>query len=967
MTESWQRLWEVFHATTELPAAEREEFVVHQCTGNDELAAAVLDLLKAHEDHHAMLEEPVVSAMGLVDELDPESLIGESIDKYVLRSVIGEGGMGIVYEAEQSLPVERRVALKVIRLGMNTREVVSRFKQEQQALALMTHANVARVYDAGATADGRPYFVMELVNGAPITHYCDGHQLDTHERLELCMQLLDGIHHAHQKGLIHRDIKPSNVLVEDGESGSPTIKIIDFGIAKATDQRSAEHTMFTAMGRLIGTPAYMSPEQAGLSDKDVDIRTDIYSIAALLYELLTGTTPFENDTLLSAGYAEMQRVIREQQPPLPSRRLSSIDAPILAASARARNSSSRALPKQVQGDLDWIVMKGLEKEPARRYGTATEFAADIRHYLGHLPVDARPPGTAYRLRKFVQRHTWGVGVSTLAIVALVAFAGFSAWQSRQLAVALNESQIEQTKAGRLTTFFIQLLSETEPNNAQGDEVTVLEALQRGAERLKTDLDEEPETKAAILIQMAEIYRELGDYQNSEQLLIRAEQSLNSLDATAVDAQIELHHVFANVLQDMGAHERAAVRYEQTITALRLHAPADRRLVRSLKDLGNLFIDTGDYASAIETQTEAVTLGRRVLDTGDPLLGTTLGNLAHAYSRTGDTEKSRDLFEESIQILRALESNSAMELATILSGFATLLTENGEFDEATAMHQEVVAIYRKLLGEAHPYLASSLVSLASAYNRGGRSEKAIETAESAVAMNELLFEGPHPNKANAYYQLAATMSVAGRYAEAESGFRGVLEVDLATLGEDHPYVFSDYEQLAVALSNQSKYNEAESYQRRALEGRIRVLGDDHPDTAASWMNLSSTLSRQDRLPEAIETAQRAVQILEGDERNNLRVTAARSQLGHVLYAANRFDESEAVYQEILESDRATLPDNHPNLGRTLHGLGTARLSQGKPSVAILEEAYAIRLEAHGLDHPHTALTLDALERARAAQP
>mgnify|MGYP001815253352 CR=1 FL=1 len=962
----WQRQWDIFHAAIARPADERADFVAAQCAGDADLEAAVNQLLTAHDDSNPILNEPLLSAAGLADDLDPERLVGQSIDGYVLRSVVGEGGMGVVYEAWQAEPVERRVALKVIKLGMNTREVVSRFRQEQQALAIMSHPNIARVYDAGATADGRPYFVMEFVDGEPITGYCDKHRLDARSRLKLCISVLEGIQHAHQKSLIHRDIKPSNVLIEHAETGQPSVKIIDFGIAKATDQRSTEKTMYTAVGRLVGTPTYMSPEQAASDVAGIDTRTDVYSTAVLLYELLTGTVPFENESLLSAGYAEIQRIIREQDPPPPSRKLSTIDGATLTMSAKARRSTSRALRREIEGDLDWIVMKGLEKDPARRYGSATEFAADIRRYLDDMPVIARPPGRVYRLKKFVRRHTWGVAVTGTAVAAVLAFSVFSFSQAQRLAVALGEAQIEQAKAERVTQFLLQMLAESEPNNAQGENVTVLQALERGAERLKTELDEEPATKAAILIQMAEIYRELGDYENAEELLKRAGDTLGAMQVQDPATIVEYEQVAANMFHDKGDYETAGAHYESAIAVQRSLDPGHVNLVRAMKDYGTLFIDSGDYARAAVELRAAVDVARANLPANHALLGTSLGTLAHANNQQGESELARPQFEESVAILRALLPDTTMELAATLSGYGSFLREAGELDAAMATQEEVVQLYRKVLGDEHPYVATVLTSLAGAYSRAGRLDAAIKTARESVALHESIFEGPHPNKASAYYELSAVLSASGQYAEAEAGFRNVLEVDIANLGADHPFIFSDLEQIAVALKNQEKYAEAKDFQRRALDGRIRVLGAEHPDTAAAWLNLSGILARLDRSSEAVAAAERAVEIMDGGEETNLRLVAARTQLASVLYTVDRFRESEEIYNEILNVQRRTLPEDHPNVATTLHGIGVARLAMRQPAVDVLAEALAIREEILGDEHPFTIMTHDALQKARAVE-
>jgi serine/threonine protein kinase len=429
----------IFHAALARPVAERAAYVQAACGSDPELLAQIESLLTAYEVHDDFLEAPpageaVVPGDSLVTE-GPGTVIG----RYKLLEKIGEGGMAVVYMAEQTEPIRRKAALKIIKLGMDTRQVIARFEAERQALALMDHPSIAKVLDAGATETGRPYFVMELVQGVSITEYCDKKNLSTKDRLALFLQVCHAVQHAHQKGIIHRDLKPSNVMVTHLD-GRPLPKVIDFGIAKATNQRLTEKTLFTRYAHIIGTPAYMSPEQAELSDLDIDTRSDIYSLGVLLYELLTGTTPFSEKELRKAGYIEMQRVIREQEPAKPSTKLSTLgDA--LTDVAKHRGCAPDLLRKAIRGDLDWIVMKSLEKDRARRYETASGLGDDIRRHLESQPVLARGPSTTYRLRKFLCRHRVQAS-SVLAIMVLgsVAVVALTLWNRDRLHLGEAESR-----------------------------------------------------------------------------------------------------------------------------------------------------------------------------------------------------------------------------------------------------------------------------------------------------------------------------------------------------------------------------------------------------------------------------------------------------------------------------------------------------------------------------------------------
>ena len=414
---------------------ERAAFLTAACGSDSALIERVQALLREAAEAGTFLEAPALAG-GATSAGSVAEKPGDRIDRYKLLQKIGEGGCGVVYMAEQETPVRRRVALKVIKLGMDTKNVIARFEAERQALAMMDHPNIARVFDAGATAAGRPYFVMELVRGVRVTEYCDQNNLPTAERLRLFIQVCQAIQHAHQKGVIHRDVKPSNILVTLHD-GTPVPKVIDFGIAKATEQRLTEKTLFTEFQAFIGTPAYTSPEQAEMSGLDIDTRSDIYSLGVLLYELLTGQTPFPANQLAQSGLQEMRRIIREDEPPRPSTRLSTLGVNDATTLARTHQARLPALVEAVRGDLDWIVMKCLEKDRTRRYDTANDLALDIQRYLENEPVLARPPSNWYRLQKLLRRHRRAFAAAAAIAAVLVGGATVSTW------MAIKATQAEQ--------------------------------------------------------------------------------------------------------------------------------------------------------------------------------------------------------------------------------------------------------------------------------------------------------------------------------------------------------------------------------------------------------------------------------------------------------------------------------------------------------------------------------------------
>jgi serine/threonine protein kinase len=517
----------VFEAALQITSvADRDAFLDQACAGDSELRRQLCKLLAAHAKSERLFSPGVssyaASAAGILAASDREldlpaagEKIGTRIGRYQLLQLLGEGGCGVVYLAEQTEPVRRRVALKVIKSGMDTKSVIARFEEERQALALMDHPNIAKVLEAGATETGRPYFVMEWVDGIRITTYCDENQLDTQQRLNLFIQVCHAIQHAHQKGVIHRDIKPSNILVTLSD-GVPRPKVIDFGIAKATEGRLTDHTIFTAYGQFIGTPAYMSPEQAEMGSLDVDTRSDIYSLGVLLYELLTGRTPFNHQQLVNSGFDEMRRTLRETEPARPSTMLTSLQNTDLTTTAKHRHIEPPKLILSMKGDLDWIVMKALEKDRQRRYETANGLAMDIQRYLSNEPVVARPPSRFYRLQKLVRRNKV-VFISGALIVATLAIGlSVSTWLFLRERKALivqarlrSEAELARTEADQARANERQLREKAEAR----EKVTQARVLEMHDKMKEADelLAQVPAELFSPSIEATTIFRDLGNW------------------------------------------------------------------------------------------------------------------------------------------------------------------------------------------------------------------------------------------------------------------------------------------------------------------------------------------------------------------------------------------------------------------------------------------------------------------------
>ncbi len=679
---------------------------------------------------------------------------GERFGRYKLLQKISEGGCGIVYMAEQEQPVRRKVALKVIKLGMDTRQVIARFEAERQALALMDHPNIARIFDAGvvgasgrrlevrgrrtegaatlltsdlwplSSGSGRPYFVMELVRGIKITDYCDQHQLDTVQRLGLFIQICQAVQHAHQKGIIHRDLKPSNILVTEND-GVPVPKVIDFGIAKATtDQRLTDKTLFTAFEQFLGTPAYMSPEQAALTSLDIDTRSDIYSLGVLLYELLTGQTPFDTKTLLAAGLDELRRTIREEEPLRPSKvveRLSELRV------ERAGKAILSAQLKFLSTDLDWIVMKCLEKDRTRRYETASGLARDIQRYLDDEPVVACPPSKRYRLQKLVRRNKLVFAAGSAVGITLLVGLGVSTWlflreqaahrQAKAAAQAQvwarREAQAEAAKSREVAQFLRSLLTGVGSSVTGGHDAAWLrEILDRAAERVRQDLTNQPAVEVELRLTLADTYQAMGLYPPMEQMARAALELSRARLGPESPAVADALERLSTALVCQGHLDRAEMLSRQAL-ALRLKLFGDNhpRVARSLAHLGGLLAAQGRGAESEDLERQALALRRRLLGNDDPELVESLNSLALALLRHGKVTEAEAAVREALAITQRLPQQESPELAVLLRSLAAALVSQGQLPQAEVLLRQALSMDTRLLGNTHPAVAGCLDSLA----------------------------------------------------------------------------------------------------------------------------------------------------------------------------------------------------------------------------------------------------------------
>jgi len=918
----WERVKQAFHDALRAPDRARA------LDGLDPaVRAEVEELLRAHA---AAPAEPAREG--------PGSMIG----RYKLLQEIGQGGFGVVWMAEQTEPVRRRVALKILKAGMDTRQVVARFEAERQALAVMDHPGIAKVLDAGE-AGGRPYFVMELVKGVPITQFCDEGKLDTGERLELFARVCHAVQHAHQKGIIHRDLKPSNVLVELHD-GQPAPKVIDFGIAKATDFRLTEKTLFTEFHQMIGTPEYMAPEQAEMSGLDVDTRADIYSLGVMLYELLTGTKPFDLVAAVQRGYEELLRTIRELDPPTPSSRVSTLGAALLDVAAR-RRTAPRQLGKLLRGDLDWIVMKALEKDRSRRYETANSLALDVRRALDDEPVAAGPPGPLYRARKYARRHRLGVGAAAALALALAAGAVLSLHgyaeasvqrsyardshaaaareaadaeaarrgEEKERATAEAEETAARTEAERATAvvgLLRELLGAADPHEVKGKDYTVRELLHDFDGALGPRVSEQPEVEAAVRLTMAKAYFGLGLPERAaphveRALAIRLGTAGEGTAAFAdvLSARARLHH-------DQRRFEEAAADARKLVE-IRRRTGAAPELADALDDLSDVLRHLGLLDEAETAGREALALARAHGGDAAP----SLANLANVLREKGSLDEAQSLVEEAIARRRP---QGGIDLGMCIGHLADIRAAKGDFRGAEQAAREALAIVREAAGEGHMGVAMLLAAIGSLRMAQGDLVEAERHLAEGLALSEKALGSPDAATVAALGGLAFRK---GDLSLAEERLREAV----ALTAFDGPQRARAMAELGWTLFVRGEVAAARASLAEAIAMLRRTAGDGHPDVGSHLNLLAQVLFLSGDRDGAKALALKEV------KRHRTHVLLAFA--GTFLVEGGRHAEAEPLLRECLAIRERDFPDDWTRynamsmLGDCLAGL--AKFTEAEP--------------------------------------
>jgi eukaryotic-like serine/threonine-protein kinase len=728
-----------------------------------------------------------------------------SIGPYRLIRKLGEGGMGEVWLAEQSAPVKRQVALKVIKAARYDKSALMRFDLERQALAMMDHPSIAKVFDAGSTAEGQPYFAMEYVQGLPITAYCDEKRLSPSERLLLFIKVCEGVQHAHQKAIIHRDLKPTNILVVEVD-GTPVPRIIDFGLAKAISEQPRGGMLVTRAGGLVGTPGYMSPEQMDPMAADIDTRSDVYSLGVVLYELLTGVLTLDAQRWESKPFHEVLRQVHEEEPTSPSTRLD--NEPAAAAIAEKRSTDARQLANMLRGDLDWITLKTLERDRARRYGTPAELAADLGRYLRNEPVIARPASLGYRTAKYIQRHKFGVAAATAAVLLLMAFGVMQAIELRRITR-------ERDRADRVTKFMTGMFKVSNPSEARGNAVTAREILDKSSKDIDAGLRKDPELQAQLMATMAQTYAGLGLYGRSQELT---------------------EHALAIQSSRFGERSREALASESYLAQILRaegHLPEAEKLLQT----------------TIETQ-------RQLLGANDPDTLASMDRLGYVYANEARHADAENLFRRTLNAEQKVLGPDDPQTLSTLNELAEILTPQGRYAEADQIYGELIAAQKRTLGPDHPATLLSMSHAAENLEEEGRFPEAEKLYSETIAGQQRVLGPEHPQSLRAMTMLALDLAKEGRYPEADKLQSQVIEIKSRVLGPTHTSTLQSLEMEALGFSREERYADSDKIFHDVIETAEKT---NQPATVAeAWYNLACTEAARGKLDEAFADLNRAIE-------------------------------------------------------------------------------------------------------------
>jgi tetratricopeptide (TPR) repeat protein/tRNA A-37 threonylcarbamoyl transferase component Bud32 len=937
---------ELFLAALAVPAAARAAWVRKTCAQNAELRERLEQMLVAHEKPQSLLDE-LAPATGAPEGTVTDFVAQESVQRamiagrYKLLEEIGEGGMGSVWVAEQSQPVRRRVAIKLIKPGMDSRSVLARFEAERQALAMMDQPNIAKVLDGGLTDSGRPYFVMDYVKGVPITEYCDAARLSVEDRLGLFVQICQSVQHAHQKGIIHRDLKPSNILVAPYD-GKPVPKVIDFGLAKAIHQPLTDRTLYTAHETVLGTPLYMSPEQAELNNLDVDTRSDVYSLGVLLYELLTGTTPLEGGRFKQAAWEEMKRLIREEEPPKPSTRLSTTE--LLPTIAASRQIEPGRLPRLIRGDLDWIVMKALEKDRNRRYGSAGAFAEDIERFLRNDAIQARPPSTGYRLRKFARRNRGAVITIGAVTAALFLGLGLTTWQALRATRAERAALAAEAEANgeRATAIEQRGVAEKRAAEAAASErqARAAEAAARESDATASAVLNFVKTNIFAAAQPKTTEQGLGKNVTLREALEKAEPQIAATFGNRPKVELELRKILGLTLSKLEDPRRAISQHERALELARSLYGLDSEEVLLLeKWLAIEHFNTGQIADGLGLFEELLARRKKQLGPGSPATLKTIATLSFLYQHASRLEDSKRLAAE---YLAATRSSSGKDLKDPdeVEDLAHAFFWTGRGTEGLGVLEHAIPRLAALRGASDPRVLEMTSALAFRYGEAGRTAEAAATLEPAYRRAVAALGPTNEVTLRMLENLSAFYGFLGKCQESAQLLETALPDVEKELGRSHSRYLHFVTNLSFAYASLGRYTDS----IRMNDETIKAIPQEHrrrQSLLALYENLSEDLEYAGNPSRAREMRgdwERAVRSL--FPAGTLDVAAYLLRIGQSMRNMGQLSESERIMREVVTIRQASEPKGwRVNTARAL--LGVALFGQGKNTEAEPELTVATR--------------------------
>lgn len=946
--ERWKRIESILESAFELEGDDRVGLLASECGDDHALRAEVEAMLAAEASAPAFLETDAASFAALAFELDrredirPPAEIGETLGAYRLLKEIGHGGMSVVFLAERADgEFDREVAVKMLRhFGGDREERIRRFRAERQILATLRHPNIAQVFGGGVTDGGWPYLVMELIDGIPITDFCDDHQLSLEARLALFDDVCAAVQHAHQHFVVHRDLKPANILVTpDGE-----VKLLDFGIAKLIDDHtieSAEMPM-TATGMQVLTPQYAAPEQ--VRGQPISTASDVYALGLVLYELMTGARPYD-----VAGHmaSEVERIVCETNVARPSAMIASLEG------GGGKSGPTRWLP-DVEGDLDMIVLKALRKDPATRYGSAQELREDLGRYGAGLPVRAQPLTPIYRAKKFLSRNRIAVGVASLIAALLVTFAVLSAIQQRETARQRDAAQLQAQKAAEVTEFMLGLFSANHPSEALGDTLTAQQLLERGLVRAGR-LESQPTVRAAMLDVMGRAYHSLGHFGRADTLLAEALELLKTAPLSEPRSIVQALSHLGSVRTDRANYRSADSLLMEALERSKAHGNVDSLSAVVLNELARLRSVQGEFAAAESLHTEVLRIRRDTYGTDHPLIGQSLHNVALALGNQGRHREADSLFVAALRLRQRLLPAFDPDISSTITELAGNRELLGDLAAADSLLRMALEMQRHVLGDDHPTVSSITMRLANVLAAQGHHAEA-ELLHVEVLETRTRRLGPtHPDVGESLFSLAYLASLDGDYDRADRYYREAIVLWRPTLGEEHPYVTLAYNNLANVHSNWGRYREAVELHRIVLKRHEEKFGPESPHVAVSLGNLGDALTEVGSFDEAepyIRTSLEMNRSLFGQ--NHARTGDSYSQLAKIRQRQGLFEEALALHDTSLVIRRAAHGPDHPRVAYSLHPMAVTlwKLGREEEAESMFESALANRLEGLGENHPET---------------